>query len=110
MKAGWTLLFLLSLPGCSLLSPKPADIVIKPEPVPVICGAVHNKPDALVLKDTPPTVALGPNEIWGYWFTPDLYASLAENLQTMRAYMNQQRSIRGTLVKCITDHNDKIID
>lgn len=108
MKAGATLVFLLALPGCSLLSPKPADIVVKPEPVPVICGAVHNKPDALQLKDTPPTVALGPGEVWGYWFTPDLYAALAENLQAMRAYMIQQRTIRGTLVKCITDHNDKI--
>jgi hypothetical protein len=108
VKAGVTLLFLLALPGCSLLSPKPADIVIKPEPVLVICGAVHNKPDALDLKDTPPTVALGPNRVWGYWFTPDLYAALAENLQAMRAYMTQQRAIRGTLVKCITDHNDKI--
>ncbi len=108
MKAGATLLFLLALPGCSLLSPKPADIIVKPEPVPVICGAIHNRPDALVLKNTPPTVALGPNDVWGYWFTPDLYAALAENLQAMRGYMAQQRAIRNTLVACIEDHNARI--
>lgn len=110
MKAGATLFFLLALPGCSLLTPKPADIIVKPEPVPVICGAIHNRPDSLKgqLKNTPPTMVLGPGDAWGYWFTPDLYAALAENLQAMRAYQKQQRAIRDTLVRCIEDHNDQI--
>lgn len=106
MKAALALVLLGMLPGCASL--KPADVNIVENQVPVICGAVDNKPDALVLIDTPPTMTLGPGEMWGYWFSPDLYGSLAENLQAMRRYQKQQRQIRDTLIACITDHNASV--
>lgn len=97
-----------ALAGCSLLSPPAPEIRVQEKPVPVICGATQVKPDALNLQDTPPTVALGPDEVWGYWFSPDLYAALAENLQAMRRYQQQQRDIRRRLVECIESHNEQI--
>lgn len=93
------------LSGCSLLTPKPADIVINEKPVPVICSATTNRPDALNLKDTPPTLVMDSREVWGYWFSPDLYASIAENLQAMRRYQQQQRIINRTIIDCIDSHN-----
>ena len=110
MKTVIALVLLGMLPGCAAFSPKPADVNIVENPVPVICGAVNNKPDALELIDTPPTLTLGPDEIWGYWFSPDLYGSIAENLQAMRRYMKQQRKIRDTIIECITDHNASVDD
>lgn len=101
-----TLLIGSVLSGCSLFSPKPPDVIVKPEPVPVICGAVDQKPEPLNLIDTPPTLVYDTEtEEWGYWFNSELYASLAENLQAMRRYQQQQRAIRDTLIDCIEDHN-----
>ena len=106
--AGWFLLLVVWLPGCSLFSPKAPDVVIQEKPIAIVCGAVTNKPDALDLQDTPPTIVLGPGEIWGYWFSPDLYAALAENIQALRRYMAQQRRIRDALADCIESHNDQV--
>lgn len=102
------LLILGALAGCSLFSPKPADVVINEKPTIVICSATTQKPDALNLKDTPPTLVMDASEVWGYWFSSDLYAALAENLQAMRAYMTQQRAIKKQLVACIEDHNKTV--
>lgn len=94
------------LPGCSLFGSKPPDIQIQEKPTPVVCSAVTEKPDALDLGDTPPTLVLNTtNETWGYWFDANLYGVLAENLQAMRAWMNQSSSIRQKLVDCIESHN-----
>ena len=108
-KAGWILLF-AALPGCSLFSPKPPDVVIQEKPVAIVCGALTNKPDGLDLKDTPPTVILGPGDVWGYWFSPDLYAALAENIQALGRYIRQQQGIRKALADCIESHNDQVKD
>ena len=98
------LLFWGALPGCSLFSTKPPDVTIAERATPVICDTTV-KPDFLNLKDTPPTLVMDPNEVWGYWFNSELYAALAENLQAMRRYMSQSRDIRGKLVDCIEGHN-----
>lgn len=108
MNRALALVLLGGLSGCSLFSPKPADVVINEKPVPVVCSNIGQKPDALVLKDTPPTIVLGPGEAWGFWFDPNLYSALAENLQAMRRNMNQQRKIRTYLASCIEDHNATI--
>ncbi len=105
-----SLLFAGALAGCSLFSPKPADVVINEKATIVICSATTQKPDAMDLKDTPPTLVMDADEVWGYWFSSDLYAALAENLQAMRAYMGQQRAIKKQLVACIDDHNKPIED
>ena len=108
-RTGVVLLFCALLPGCSLFSPKPPDVIVKPEPVPILCNATQQKPESLDLKDTPPTVVFDTeSETWGYWFSPDLYAAIAENIQAMRRYMNQQRKITATIVDCIDDHNSKV--
>lgn len=105
-KAVLTLLLPGVLAGCSLLSPKPADIVIQEKPVRVICSATAQRAEPLVLKDTPPTLVLNTEtEVWGYWFDPGLYAALAENLQAMRRYQKQLRGISNSIASCITDHN-----
>lgn len=109
-KAVLTLLLVGALAGCSLFSPKPADVVINEKPTIVICSATTQKPDALNLKDTPPTMVMDADEVWGYWFSSDLYGALAENLQAMRAYQMQQRAIRKQLVACIEDHNKTVPD
>ncbi len=102
------LFVLLLVPGCSLFSPKPPDVVIRENPVPVVCSSIDQKPDALQLEDTPPTLVLDESETWGYWFPSELYAALAENLQAMRRYMRQLRGINSSLVDCIETHNDGI--
>ena len=103
-----TLLVLLGvLPGCSLFGSKPPDVTIQERATPVVCDTTP-RPDALNLKDTPPTLVMNTAEVWGYWFSSDLYGALAENLQAMRTYMRQGRAIRAKLVKCIVDHNAKV--
>jgi len=106
--AGAALVAVLVLPGCSLFGSKPPDITIQEKPVPVVCSAVTEAPDALDLKDTPPTLVMNDAEVWGYWFDSELYAALAENLQAMRSWMTQASSIRGKLVECIEDHNERV--
>lgn len=108
-KLGLSLLLPGVLAGCSLFSPKPADIVVQEKPVRLICSATTQKAEPLVLKDTPPTLVLNTEqEAWGYWFNPDLYASLAENLQAMRRHSQQLRQISQSIASCIDDHNATI--
>jgi hypothetical protein len=95
------------LPGCSLFGAKQPDIEIRERPTPVVCDT-SVRPDALDLKDTPPTLVMNDAEVWGYWFNSELYAALAENLQAMRAWMTQSRAIRTKLIKCIDDHNAEV--
>ncbi len=103
-----TLLVLLGvLPGCSLFGSKPPDVTIQERATPVVCDTTP-RPDALDLKDTPPTLVMNPEETWGFWFSPDLYGALAENLQAMRSWMTQSTAIRAKLVKCIVDHNASV--
>ncbi len=109
IKAGAALVLLGVLPGCSLFGTKPPDVTIAERATPVVCDTTP-RPDALDLKDTPPTLVMDPNEIWGYWFNSELYAALAENLQAMRSYMTQSRAIRKKLVACIDDHNASVED
>lgn len=104
IKAGAALVLLGVLPGCSLFGSKPPDVTIQEHATPVVCDTTP-RPDALDLKDTPPTLVMDPTEVWGYWFNSELYAALAENLQSMRTYMTQSRAIRKKLIKCIDDHN-----
>ena len=99
------LFVLLLVPGCSLFSPKPPDVVIRENPVPVVCSSIDQKADALQLQDTPPTLVMDATETWGYWFSSELYAALAENLQAMRRYMRQLRGINASVVDCIEAHN-----
>ena len=102
------LFVLLLVPGCSLFSPKPPDVVIREAPVPVVCSSLDQRPDGLELQDTPPTLVMDPSETWGYWFPSELYAALAENLQAMRRYMRQLRGINSSLVDCIESHNSTV--
>ncbi len=102
------LLVMLLGSGCSLFSPKPPDVVIREKPVPVVCSSIDQKPDGLELQDTPPTLVLDASETWGYWFSSELYAALAENLQALRRYMKQLRGINSSLVDCIESHNGGI--
>ena len=95
------------LPGCSLFGTQQPDIEIREKPTPVVCD-MSARPDALNLKDTPPTLVMNPDQVWGYWFNSELYAALAENLQAMRTWMTQSTAIRDTLVDCIEDHNDRV--
>ncbi len=99
------LVLIATLPACSLFGPHDVDVEIREKATPVVCDLTA-RPDALDLIDTPPSVVLNTEtEIWGFWFDPELYGALAENLQAMRRWMNQSSSIRGKLVKCIDDHN-----
>ncbi len=99
------LALLATLPACSLFGPADIDIQIQEKVVPVICDT-SARPDGLNLKDTPPTLVMNDAEIWGYWFGSELYAALAENLQSMRTWMTQSNAIRNKLIQCIDDHND----
>jgi hypothetical protein len=103
-KPGIALVFLATLPACSLFGSQPPDVTIREKPTPIICDTTQ-RPEPLDLKDTPPTLVMAPNEVWGYWFNSDLYAALAENLQAMRRYMEQGRDIRAKLIACMDDHN-----
>ncbi len=108
-KAAAALVLLGALPGCSLFGTKPPDVTIEERPTIVVCDTTA-RPDALDLKDTPPTLVMNPAEVWGYWFDSELYAALAENLQAMRRYMTQSRDVRKKLVACIDDHNAGVED
>ncbi len=99
------LVLLATLPACSLFGPADIDVQIQEKVVPVICDT-SARPDALNLKDTPPTLVMNDAEIWGYWFGSELYAALAENLQAMRTWMTQSSAIRAKLIQCIDDHNN----
>lgn len=106
-RAGIALALMVLLPACSLFGgARPPDVEIREQPTPVICDTTA-KPEPLRLKDTPPTLVMDPAEVWGYWFSSELYAAIAENLQAMRRYMQQQRDIRAKIVACIDDHNAK---
>ena len=95
------------LPGCSLFGSTPPDVFIQEKAAPVVCDT-SPRPDALDLKDTPPTLVMNDAQVWGYWFDSELYAALAENLQAMRAWMSQSSAIRTKLVACIEDHNEQL--
>lgn len=101
------LIIFVGLPGCSLFGAKPPDVQIIERPTMIVCDT-SGRPDALDLKDTPPTLVMNAAETWGYWFDSELYAALAENLQAMRTYMTQSRAVRRKLVACIEDHNEAI--
>ncbi len=107
LNAAPLLVLLGVLPGCSLFGSTPPDVFIQEKAAPVVCDT-SPRPDSLDLKDTPPSLVMNPEEVWGFWFTPDLYGSLAENLQAMRTWMTQSRAIRTKLVACITEHNDQL--
>ena len=101
------LIIFVGLPGCSLFGAKLPDVEIIERPTVIVCNT-SERPDALDLKDTPPSLVMNAAETWGYWFGSELYAALAENLQAMRTYMSQSRAIRRKLVDCIEDHNEAI--
>ncbi len=104
-KAGALLVLLPLLSACSLFGPREVDVQVQEKIVPIVCDT-SIRPDALNLKDTPPSLVFDhERETWGYWFDSELYAALAENLQAMRRWMNQSREIREKLVQCIDDHN-----
>ncbi len=108
LNAAPLLVLLGVLPGCSLFGgASPPDVNIIERPTLVVCDT-SPRPDALDLKDTPPTLVMNEAEVWGYWFNSELYAALAENLQAMRSWMTQSRAIRDKLVACIEDHNDQL--
>ena len=98
------LLLIATLPACSLFGPPDVEIQVQEKIVPIVCDT-SARPDALALRDTPPTLVMNPAQTWGYWFDSELYAALAENLQAMRRWMNQSKEIREKLVQCIDDHN-----
>lgn len=108
-KAGALLVILATLPACSLFGARDIDVQVTEKIVPVVCDT-STRPDALNLKDTPPTLVMDPNEVWGYWFNSELYAGIAENLQAMRRYMTQSNDIRVKLVRCIDEHNASASD
>jgi hypothetical protein len=87
--------------GCQLFIP---DIEIREKAVPVICDTTR-RPDALDLKETPPTLVMNDAGTWGYWFDAEHYAALAENIQAMRRWMKQSKAINQKLVQCIENHN-----
>ena len=104
-KAGALLVLVPALSACSLFGPADIDVQVQEKIVPIVCDTTA-RPDALDLKDTPPTLVMNTtNETWGYWFDSELYAALAENLQAMRRWMTQSREINEKLVQCIDDHN-----
>lgn len=104
-RASLLVLILASLPACSLFGARDIDVQVRQEITPVVCDLTA-RPDGLDLIDTPPSVVLDTEtEIWGFWFDPELYGALAENLQAMRRWMTQSSAIRAKLVKCIDDHN-----
>jgi len=107
VKSSILLVLAASLASCSLFGTKQPDVIINEKPVPVVCD-LSRKPDSLNLTDTPPTLVMNPDEVWGYWFNSELYAALAENLQAMRRWMTQSSDIRSTLIDCIEDHNGSI--
>jgi hypothetical protein len=98
------LVLIATLPACSLFGPADIEVQVQEKIVPVVCDTTA-RPDALDLKDTPPTLVMNESEVWGYWFDSELYAALAENLQAMRRWMTQSADIREKLVACIDDHN-----
>lgn len=103
-RAPFLVLVGLALPGCSLLRPQ---VEVIENPVPIVCETAR-KPDALALAETPPRVVFDTEtETWGFWFTADDYASLAENIQALRRYINQSREIRTKLIRCIDEHNER---
>lgn len=102
------LALLITLPACSLFGSNPPDVTIRELIVPIVCDT-SAKPEPVDMVDTPPSVVFNAETaVWGYWFAPDLYAALAENLQAMRRNMRQQRAIRAKLVGCIDDHNASV--
>ena len=105
--AATLLIIFFGLPGCSLFGAKPPDVQIIERPTIIVCDT-SERPDALDLKDTPPSLVMNSSETWGYWFGSELYAALAENLQAMRTWMSQSRAIRQKLVACIEDHNEAV--
>lgn len=98
------LVLVATLPACSLFGPADIDVQVQEKIVPIVCDTTA-RPDPINAKDTPPTLVMNPDEIWGYWFDSELYAALAENLQSMRTWMTQSSAIRTKLIKCIDDHN-----
>ena len=106
-KAGALLVILATLPACSLFGARDIDVQVNEKIVPVVCDT-STRPDALNLKDTPPTLVMDPSETWGYWFNSELYAALAENLQAMKTWMIQSSAIRRKLVACIDDHTASV--
>ena len=89
------------LAGCQLFLP---EIEIRENQVAVICNTTA-RPEALDLKETPPTLVMNEAGIWGYWFNAEHYAALAENIQAMRRWMKQSNAIRDKLITCIETHN-----
>lgn len=107
-RAALVLLFVATLPACSLFGSNPPDVTIREQIVPIVCDT-SARPEPVNTTDTPPSVVFNAETaVWGYWFAPDLYAALAENLQAMRRNMRQQRAIRAKLVGCIEDHNASV--
>lgn len=95
------------LAGCAS---GPPPITVDEPPPPVVCTQ-DPKPDRVTLKDTPPRVVLDAETgTWGYWFATDLYASLAENLQTLRRYQRQLRAVGTYYRSCIEDHNRRLAE
>lgn len=96
---------LATLPACSLLGARPPDVSIREQPTQIVCDTTA-RPEPIDTQDTPPeTVFDAEAGMWGYWFSPALYAALAENLQAMRRYMEQSRDIRAKLIRCLDEHN-----
>ena len=106
MKSVAVLLLGFALAGCGLIAPRQPDVEIIERPTPVVCDLTA-RPDSINLGDTPPTLVLNGEE-WGYWFSSELYAVLAENLQAMRRWMAQSTDVRDKLAACIREHNEAV--
>ncbi len=97
----------LLLVGCAS---RPPPITVDEPPPPVVCTQTP-KPDRVTLKDTPPRVVLDAETgQYGYWFATDLYAGIAENLQTLRRYQGQLRAVGAYYRRCIDDHNRRLAE
>lgn len=95
------------LAGCAS---RPPPITVDEPPPPVVCTQ-EPRPDRITLTDTPPRVVLDVETgQYGYWFSTDLYAGIAENLQTMRRYQRQQRAVGVYYRQCIDDHNRRLAE
>ena len=104
-RAALVLCLAVTLPACSLFGTQQPDVEIRERATRIVCDTTE-RPEPVNLGDTPPTLVWNdPEGEWGFWFSSELYAVLAENLQAMRRYMEQSRDISAKLRRCIDDHN-----
>lgn len=106
------ILFLAGCAGTTVvdIAEPPPPVVCEREPVVDVINLKDTPPtliaeDPFRLEGTPPLWLPNPDANFGYWFSSDLYASLAENLQAMRKNATQLRAVVRYYRACIIDHN-----